>query len=484
MRDTIFASVVNGPLYRRHFKVLIRSILDRNRNFRLPFVLIFDDMAQWARDELRKEYAGLEFWQVPREKYHQKDKSWPGYFSFEIANPKAMRAKRVVFLDADMVCDNRLNGLLRVRGRICMTKEPRYSQFSAAIMVVEPSKELYDWLHARNWRKDVNNGCGTDQNIWNQYPDITQIPNNKEALHRWGAPGYDGAARPVFWHYIAKYGRKPTESPPGSGGWAATQKRPKELFETFSKWKPLYEGRPFFVFCTGFNCGARAAACIKSLLAQTDPNWRAVIVNDGSTDDTGEQILGAMDGDSRFMVIAHDKRKYGPFSRCEAVRAFGDIDKDDVIVQLDLDDELSPDALTRIRLEYRGRPGVWMTYGNLCDQHGKAYQPKSPDVLQGLTRRGRMIALAPRTFRAGLFALVGDDAFKRGDEWLPCKFDVAATAAMQEMAGPDRIRMIPDVIYKAEVGTARNVQRSFGKAEEETRNFVLAQNMRRRVDEY
>jgi hypothetical protein len=158
---------------------------------------------------------------------------------------------------------------------------------------------------------------------------------------------------------------------------------------------------------------------------------------------------------------------------------------DDIVVQLDLDDELVDGALTRIRLEYRERPNVWMTYGSLRDQTGKNYIARDPAALNGRKKReDGLLCLAPRTFRAGLFWELDEETFQRGSQWLRCKFDLAATMAMQEMAGPDRISPIKHVIYNALVDTPHQVWNKMREEERLSHRYVCSRPMRKRIKRY
>jgi glycosyltransferase involved in cell wall biosynthesis/GT2 family glycosyltransferase len=61
---------------------------------------------------------------------------------------------------------------------------------------------------------------------------------------------------------------------------------------------------PFFsILVPAYNQAQYLAPALDSILAQTDQDWEAVVVNDGSTDDTAEVAQRYADGDSRIRVL-------------------------------------------------------------------------------------------------------------------------------------------------------------------------------------
>ncbi|KJQ53566.1 glycosyltransferase family 2 protein [Microbacterium sp. SA39] len=94
----------------------------------------------------------------------------------------------------------------------------------------------------------------------------------------------------------------------------------------------------------GRDIAAFAPAALDSLRAQTESRWRAILIDDGSTDATGAIFAEAAAGDPRFTVIRHEaSRGLG------AARNIGVALVDTPFLGfLDGDDELSPEALARL----------------------------------------------------------------------------------------------------------------------------------------
>ncbi|WP_282848106.1 glycosyltransferase family 2 protein [Microbacterium oxydans] len=94
----------------------------------------------------------------------------------------------------------------------------------------------------------------------------------------------------------------------------------------------------------GRDIASFAPAALDSLRAQTEPRWRAILIDDGSTDETGAIFDDAASDDRRFTTIRHEaSRGLG------AARNVGLARVDTPYLGfLDGDDELRPDALARM----------------------------------------------------------------------------------------------------------------------------------------
>jgi len=94
----------------------------------------------------------------------------------------------------------------------------------------------------------------------------------------------------------------------------------------------------------GRDIAAFAPAALDSLRAQTEQRWLAILIDDGSTDATGEIFADAAGSDRRFRMIRHEaSRGLG------AARNIGiDLVETPLLGFLDGDDELTPTALARL----------------------------------------------------------------------------------------------------------------------------------------
>lgn len=117
------------------------------------------------------------------------------------------------------------------------------------------------------------------------------------------------------------------------------------------------------VIVPGFDVAPYVPEALDSLRAQTRADWRAVLVDDASTDATGALFDAAADGDSRFEVVHH------PVRRGLAAARNSGLDRvtTPYVGFLDADDRMRPQALERLigTLERTGSDAVAGAYVRL-----------------------------------------------------------------------------------------------------------------------
>ncbi|MFT4135774.1 glycosyltransferase family 2 protein [Microbacterium sp.] len=94
----------------------------------------------------------------------------------------------------------------------------------------------------------------------------------------------------------------------------------------------------------GRDVAAFAPQAIASLQAQTEPRWRAVLIDDGSVDGTGDLFVRAAAEDGRFEVLRHPRSIGLGAARNVGLDRVGT----EFLGFLDADDELAPTALERL----------------------------------------------------------------------------------------------------------------------------------------
>lgn len=115
-----------------------------------------------------------------------------------------------------------------------------------------------------------------------------------------------------------------------------------------------------------------------SLKAQTFTNWEWVIWDDSTTNDVWQQAYGFA-SDERYRIQMHRSHTHSGSIGQVKRRAFM-VAEGDILVELDHDDELTPDALQLINDEFATRPEVGFVYSDWCEI--------LPDGLSGVYPQG------------------------------------------------------------------------------------------------
>ena len=109
-----------------------------------------------------------------------------------------------------------------------------------------------------------------------------------------------------------------------------------------------------------FNQGSFAAECVESLHAQSWENWRAVVVDDASTDDSMERLRRL--ASPRVEVVSLERNLGRALVRNEAVRCLGPVD---YVLNVDCDDRLTPDYIAPLVAALEADPRSGLAYGTL-----------------------------------------------------------------------------------------------------------------------
>lgn len=113
------------------------------------------------------------------------------------------------------------------------------------------------------------------------------------------------------------------------------------------------------VFTAAYRSRDRIQRPYRSLLAQTYPHWEWVVVDDGSDDDTYERWIVPF-SDPRVRKFRRDRHSgYIGTVKRDAV----DVSQGEILVEVDHDDELTPDCLQRIVDAFRRHPDCGFAFG-------------------------------------------------------------------------------------------------------------------------
>lgn len=213
----------------------------------------------------------------------------------------------------------------------------------------------------------------------------------------------------------------------------------------------------FIVVVPAYNCEPWIERCLTSIMNQNYANFKVVVVDDHSDDNTYDLIKG-------FDVLAH--RNYWRIGSGLANIAWGiklgARDKDDIIVTVDGDDYLADNnVLTYLNEVYQ--EDVWMTYGSFLPLSGRyrgtcqdlkethTFDDLGEPIVNHLTpwtyrKSGVWVTSHLRTFKKGLWDLIDDDDLRDENGYFKIAWDLAFMYPMIEMAGW-RVKFIPKILY-------------------------------------
>ncbi len=110
-----------------------------------------------------------------------------------------------------------------------------------------------------------------------------------------------------------------------------------------------------------YNLSRYVGETIRSVKAQTDPDFECIIVDDASTDNSAAVIHEAIAGDSRFSYLRNERNQHVSATRNRGIAA----SRGRYVVCLDADDCITPPALSLLADALDADRGVHLAYGGL-----------------------------------------------------------------------------------------------------------------------
>src|SRR5690348_14444520 len=133
------------------------------------------------------------------------------------------------------------------------------------------------------------------------------------------------------------------------------------------------------------NAGNELDAALQSLRSQTLKDWEALLLNDGSTDNTRQHLCAAAANDSRFKVFQHDVSRGLTASLTELAEQ----SKAKFLARQDADDWSEPDRLEKQLAYLQEYPKIGVTgcYFDIHDADGNYLDTVRPFHHNALIKR-------------------------------------------------------------------------------------------------
>lgn len=202
------------------------------------------------------------------------------------------------------------------------------------------------------------------------------------------------------------------------------------------------------ILVTLFNAERYVEKCLRSIASQEVREWRCYVMDDVSTDRSGEVVCRFGSADRRFHYLRNRDKQYQCGNYHRVIQGHG-FDPEDICVAIDADDWLGDaHVFTRLLRAYEERP-TWVTWGSCLYRTPGGlrvtHSAPSPDV---------PLRLAPwtpfhmRAWKVFLWRRIDERDLKdpAGEFWR-VSGDQAFMYPMIEMAGP-AARFVSDAGYR------------------------------------
>lgn len=168
---------------------------------------------------------------------------------------------------------------------------------------------------------------------------------------------------------------------------------------------------PFFsvIICT-YNRASIIEGAIKSLIAQSEHDWEAIIVDDGSTDDTFTVVQSYCNSDKRIRYCYHKNKGVG-LSKNTGILASSGL----FVTFLDSDDQYKVDHLESRKEMLIAYPTIEMLHGG-CEVNGDTFVADKNDPTKKISLDECVIGGTFFIKRSTLIDMEGFSTLRYGDD--------------------------------------------------------------------
>lgn len=216
--------------------------------------------------------------------------------------------------------------------------------------------------------------------------------------------------------------------------------------------------QPIMIVSTFYNCRNYIERCIESVVCQDYDNYRHILIDDASTDDTVQVLVNKVRSypqeiQDKFTIVVNAENKGAVQNQIEAFRQLAD---NAIIMLLDGDDSLVNDNSIFAYYNSLYTKDVEFTYGScwsMADSIPLISQPYPQKIKAERAYRTHLFNwLLPythfRTFRKYLINELTDDLFQNSvGEWYKAGGDGSVFYALIEAADPNKVLCLQDIVY-------------------------------------
>ena len=207
----------------------------------------------------------------------------------------------------------------------------------------------------------------------------------------------------------------------------------------------------FLIICPFYNVENWIDKTIKSILLQEYQNYRCILINDNSTDNSLNIAKNLIESNSRFTIIDSSSRNYSLKNIYESIHKYS-FDDEEIVIILDGDDFFSNKKVLNILDNVYLKKQCLLTYGsyvNLSDKTRGKFSKQIPQhiILNNMYRNYEWCTSHLRSFKAKLFKKINiNDLKDKNNNFYTITGDLAIMFPMLEMAS-SRSEYINDILY-------------------------------------
>jgi glycosyltransferase involved in cell wall biosynthesis len=228
----------------------------------------------------------------------------------------------------------------------------------------------------------------------------------------------------------------------------------------------------FKIIICGMNIEKYIERCIKSIQEQVNSDWEAIIMLDPSTDKSIDLISNI--NDKKINYNFNRERNYPLKNIYNGIELLEPHDED-VIVIVDADDYLAHEnVLDRINTEYK-KENILLTYGSYLQTDDSGFTGPNSGYQEGDDfRKAPWKATHLRTYKYKLWKSIPREYLidVRTNDFFKTTGDMASMLPMCEIAGINRIKYIPDILYMYNIDNPIGEHRILGQEQKYVHDVV------------